>query len=141
MQSGMTTPGNLLPWGKEVWGLLKIVSATFALIVLVIAGLMTIIAPQPLFLWIACMSTFVGTLYAVHRKDTLQPHGRWKDDNMSEEHYVSSATKVHIVESPFIHISSSEGCGIPITEGTQYIGFMPPLERLRIQVSSLSIEA
>lgn len=47
---------------------------------------------------------------------------------------------VQVERSPWLQTHSSMGRGIPRTASTRYIGFILPLERSSIQVSSLSAE-
>lgn len=55
---------------------------------------------------------------------------------MSQAQEPSPETHIHIVGSPFVRpMIMTTAPGISLSEETRYIGFMPPMERTRIQVS------
>ena len=63
-----------------------------------------------------------------------------KKDAISSEQQPTPATRVQMTASPLVQITTSSASGIPMTEVTRYIGFMPPMERLRIQVSPIAAQ-
>jgi len=50
------------------------------------------------------------------------------------------AVPVQIAASPWIQTTNSAATGLLMTKATQYIGFMFPMERLAIQMSSLAVQ-
>lgn len=76
----------------------------------------------------------------------LEKHlDQWYEDYLWEneipilrEQQPTFEVKIQIAESSLMQLPSSTGVGITMTEATSYIGFMPPIDHLRIQVSTTS---
>jgi len=56
-------------------------------------------------------------------------------DALSHAQQSCPEIRIHMSIAPFVQTTTSTTSGIPLHDTTRYVGFMPPMERTRIQVS------